>query len=167
MRLAHARGRIGPEIPHPDLGEAVIGQEARHGAFAEAAIAVIDHLHVAHLALPGGAEPRQPGAAQEAHVPHDHDEGEIVEIHQQRELQMQEYGTGEQEGPRAPLPDQERIGDLDQDRAVGRDIDQPVVRCQEVEDHAVVVVDVGEDEPDGVALPPVVTFQLVGGAEEE
>jgi hypothetical protein len=42
---------------------------------------------------------------------------------------MQEQGQSKQIRPRAPLPDQEWKGELDQDGAIGRNIDQPVLRC--------------------------------------
>ena len=129
-----------------DLPEAVEGQKPRHRPHAEAASAVVDHLHFAHFALPRHAQARQPLGAHEAHVAHDHDEGEVEQTHEERELQVEEDGRSKQIGPRAPLPDQERIGDLDENRAIGRDVDQPVVRCQTRPGQAVVVVVGGEHQ---------------------
>jgi hypothetical protein len=95
LRVGDHRRRIGAKVAYANLLEAVEGKKPRHRAPAEAACAIIDHLHVAHPALPRGAETSEPFATDEAQMTHDHHEREIVEVHQQGELGVQEDCAGQ------------------------------------------------------------------------
>src|SRR5712671_3786698 len=113
LRVTDDGGRIGAEVTCLDLPEAVESQKPHHRAHTESTVAVVDHFHLTHCALPRRAKARQPLRAHEAHVAHDHQEREIEQAHEERELQVEEYDCSKQIRARAPLPDQEWECDLD------------------------------------------------------
>ena len=64
-------------------------------------------------------------------MPHDHDEGEVDQTKADNETDVKKNGLRKQIWPRASRPDQECKGNLDEDRAIGPDGDQPVLPCQQ------------------------------------
>src|SRR6266852_3384269 len=100
--VADDRRRVGAEVAYLDLPETVESQEPRHGPLAEAAGSVVDHLHSADFSLPRRAEGAQPLVAHKTHMSHDHDEREVIQVHQQGELEVEEYGSSKQVRPGSP-----------------------------------------------------------------
>src|SRR6516165_5843776 len=88
--VTHDRGRVGAEVTYLDLPETVKSQKPRHRPLAEAAGAVVDHLHFAHFSLPRRTEAAQPLAAHKTHMSHDHDPREIMQVHKYSELEVDE-----------------------------------------------------------------------------